>query len=84
VTENEINYLRGDSSLEVQNNGGFRNRFSRLGDIVHSAPLYENDMLYVGSNDGMVHALNANTGAELFAYVPNLVFDNLKRLTETS
>jgi len=82
VTENGVNYLRGDSSQEVQNNGSFRNRFARLGDIVHSAPLYENDVLYVGSNDGMVHALNANTGAELFAYVPNLVFDNLMRLTE--
>lgn len=27
--------------------------------------------LYVGANDGMLHALNANTGAELFAFVPN-------------
>jgi len=84
LTEDEVNYLRGDSSLEVQNNGSFRNRFSRLGDIVHSAPLYENDVLYVGSNDGMVHAFNANTGVELFAYVPNLIFDNLKRLPEIS
>ncbi|MBU4133586.1 MAG: PQQ-binding-like beta-propeller repeat protein [Proteobacteria bacterium] len=84
LTENEVNYLRGDSSLEAQNGGSFRNRFSQLGDIVHSAPLYENNVLYVGSNDGMVHAFDANTGAELFAYVPNLVFNNLKRLTETS
>jgi len=42
--------------------------------------------LYVGANDGMLHAINAaNTsalggGAELFTYVPNAVIPNLKNL----
>jgi type IV pilus assembly protein PilY1 len=40
------------------------------------------DMLYVGSNDGMLHAFDANTGVEQFAYVPNLVFEKLSALTE--
>ncbi|POZ50865.1 pilus assembly protein [Methylovulum psychrotolerans] len=30
-------------------------------------------MLYVGSNDGMLHAVNATTGAEVFTYIPNAV-----------
>ncbi len=38
-------------------------------------------MLYVGANDGMVHAFNASTGVELFAFVPNGVFSNLYHLT---
>ncbi len=33
------------------------------------------------ANDGMVHVFNANNGNERFAYVPNLVFDNLSMLT---
>lgn len=37
--------------------------------------------VYVGANDGMLHALNAATGAELFAYVPRLVFPYLNRYT---
>jgi len=43
-------------------------------------------MLYVGSNDGMLHAINAaNTAAlgggdELFTYVPSAVIPNLKNL----
>jgi len=35
--------------------------------------------LYVGANDGMLHAFNANTGAELFGFVPSTVFSNLNR-----
>lgn len=44
--------------------------------------------LYVGANDGMLHAINAaNTtaqggGAELFTYVPNAVMPNLKKLAD--
>ncbi|MDQ2068808.1 pilus assembly protein [Natronospira bacteriovora] len=39
-------------------------------------------MLYVGANDGKLHGFNAVTGEEVFAYVPNSVFDNLSRLPE--
>ncbi|MCI0506023.1 MAG: PQQ-binding-like beta-propeller repeat protein [Gammaproteobacteria bacterium] len=30
--------------------------------------------VFVGSNDGMLHAFNAKTGAERFAYIPNMLF----------
>ncbi|MCX4026041.1 hypothetical protein H0A36_23640 [Endozoicomonas sp. SM1973] len=40
-----------------------------------------NPMLYVGANDGMLHGFNANTGEEVFAYVPNVLFANLVDLT---
>ena len=41
LNANQINYLRGDRSLEKSNGGTFRNRGSTvLGDIVHSSPLY--------------------------------------------
>lgn len=39
-------------------------------------------MVYVGANDGMLHAFNAETGSEKFAYVPNAVFSNLKKLAD--
>ena len=41
-------------------------------------------VLYVGANDGMLHAINANTGAELFAYVPYALYGNLSKLTASS
>jgi Tfp pilus tip-associated adhesin PilY1 len=32
-------------------------------------------LVYVGSNDGMLHGFHASTGEELFAYVPNKLID---------
>ncbi len=32
-------------------------------------------VVYVGANDGMLHAFDATTGEELFAYIPGAVFD---------
>ena len=37
-------------------------------------------VIYVGANDGMLHALNAATGDEMFAYIPHGVFNNLIKL----
>ncbi|MDE2159501.1 MAG: pilus assembly protein PilY [Burkholderiales bacterium] len=39
-------------------------------------------MIYVGANDGMLHAFNANTGAEVFAYVPWAVRNRLSALPD--
>jgi len=39
-------------------------------------------MVYVAANDGMLHAFNASTGAEVFAYVPTHILPNLVRLTD--
>lgn len=39
-------------------------------------------VVYVGANDGMLHAFAAATGAELFAYVPSAVYDQLSDLTD--
>lgn len=38
------------------------------------------NMIYVGSNDGMLHAFRADTLDEVFAYVPNAIYDNLPNI----
>jgi type IV pilus assembly protein PilY1 len=40
--------------------------------------------LYVGANDGMLHAFNAEDGTERWAYVPQLVMNKLYRLGDAS
>jgi type IV pilus assembly protein PilY1 len=40
--------------------------------------------LFVGANDGMLHAFNADTGAELFAYIPSWLVPRLPALTSSS
>lgn len=44
----------------------------------------EGGTIFAGGNDGMLHAFNAQNGWERFAYVPNLVFENLKHLKDVS
>ena len=81
LTQDQLNYIRGDSSHEEVNGGAFRNRSSKLGDIAHAAPIIHKGVVYVGANDGMFHAFDAETGNELFAYVPSFVFPNLNEYT---
>lgn len=49
------------------------------------ANLERKSMLYVGANDGMLHAIQANGtdgGVERFAYVPAEIYPNLSKLAE--
>jgi type IV pilus assembly protein PilY1 len=73
--EDNARYLMGDQTLEGPSVGQLRVRENLLGDIVGSSPAYvrDTDTLYVGANDGMLHAFDASNGEELFAYVPGIV-----------
>lgn len=106
--QNKIEYVRGRRSQETQFGGTLRQRYSILGDIIHSRPVYvgqpkanyiSNNYLafktttrsarvYVGANDGMVHAFDATSntstyGKEVFAYVPSMVVSNLGKLSDS-
>ena len=39
-------------------------------------------MVYIGANDGMLHGFSADAGAELIAYAPNELMENLSELTD--
>lgn len=39
------------------------------------------DIVYVGANDGMLHAFRASNGEEIFAYMPDAVYANLSKLS---
>jgi type IV pilus assembly protein PilY1 len=41
-------------------------------------------MVYVGANDGMLHAFDATTGDELWAYIPPMVLGNLAALADVN
>jgi len=74
-----LEFTRGDRSRE---GAAFRKRFSVLGDIIHSRPYYFKhatgvERVYVGANDGMLHAFNAVDGSEVFAYLPSMLIPKL-------
>ncbi|MCR6626718.1 MAG: PilC/PilY family type IV pilus protein [Pseudoxanthomonas sp.] len=68
-------YIAGNRTLELNQTGELRNRNHLLGDIVGSSPAYVKDTntLYVGANDGMLHAISAVNGSEQFAYIPGII-----------
>ena len=76
-----VNYIKGDVSNSESANGLLRNRTHPLGDIVHSAPTYYKGTVYIGANDGMLHAFDSSSGVERFAYIPGMVYDNLGELS---
>jgi len=41
-------------------------------------------VLYIAANDGMLHALNGDTGAEMWAYVPKILLPKLYKLAESN
>ena len=40
-------------------------------------------VVYVGANDGMLHGFNANTGNEVFGYVPSKIIDGRRSRIKT-
>lgn len=83
-----LDYIRGDTSNQNPNGLKYRARSHVLGDIIHSTPVYLNDgtnkTVFVGANDGMLHAINATDGTERFAYIPSVLIPKLALLTNTS
>ncbi|MGB1310403.1 MAG: pilus assembly protein [Leucothrix sp.] len=77
----------------VHSNLNFRNRYTNFGykqlsgsestsyATYLTAKRNTKDTLFVGANDGMLHALDAENGDELFAYIPNHVFPKLATIS---
>lgn len=108
--EDRVKYIRDENC--GSSCAGFRERKTRLGDIINSSPMLvegaqylphradsldgdsgdyysfqqtqksRQGMVYVGANDGMLHAFNSTTGAEEFAFIPTAVISNLNKLTD--
>jgi type IV pilus assembly protein PilY1 len=98
--EKRLDFIRGVRSDE---GSLFRQRASRLGDVINSGVVYAGApsqrysteayrsfhdayksrpaAVYAGANDGMLHAFDAATGAELFAYIPSWLGARLSLLT---
>jgi len=78
-----VDYIRGSRADEGTLGLKLRVRRYVLGDIIRSRPAYVAGtvpMVYVGANDGMLHAIRADTGKEVYAYVPSMLISKLPRL----
>ncbi len=64
-----LDYLRGDHSQEERNGGTFRNRGSRLGDIVNSDPIFVGSAAYRYQMDGYAEFQENKAGRTEMIYV---------------
>jgi type IV pilus assembly protein PilY1 len=82
-----------NTTLNVANDTARQNLFTsvrtgRFGDIIHSEPavIYypaaNKSIIYVGANDGMLHAIDDDTGLELWAFIPPEHLGRLWRLDD--
>ncbi|SNS32914.1 type IV pilus assembly protein PilY1 [Noviherbaspirillum humi] len=84
-----VNFISGkDVNDENGNSNVTETRPSLHGDALHSRPLpvdYGSSVtVYYGTNDGMLRAVNATTGAERWAFVAPEFFSRLQRLSDNS
>ena len=81
--KNGITNEKRTSSLEDGSTGQ-----GILGAIIHSRPhviAYKNlnrAVIYVGANDGMLHAFDDDTGEELWAFIPPVLLPDLKKFRD--
>ncbi|TDU30788.1 type IV pilus assembly protein PilY1 [Panacagrimonas perspica] len=85
---NIINYARGIDALDDDQDGSTTDARYAFGDPLHSEPALvtyggteaaPDITAFVGTNEGGLHAINAQTGVELWSFIPQELLPNLRR-----
>ena len=82
--ENVVEFIRGKEVAGLRIRPKIDGKVMKLGDLVHSTPTLVQNTVFVGGNDGMLHAFNAQTGEERFAFIPNSVYPHLADLADVN
>ncbi len=84
-----IEWARGLDVRDEDNDGATDDFRNAMGDPLHSAPaavvyggtaVSPEIVVYTGTNDGYLHAIDGATGQELWSFIPRQLLDNLARL----
>ena len=84
-----LQWARGVDVLDSDNDGQTNDIRRQMGDPMHSSPIMVNyvsdshtngvqTILYLGTNEGYLHAFDTSNGEEQFAFMPNELLPNLK------
>ncbi|MCB1636727.1 MAG: PQQ-binding-like beta-propeller repeat protein, partial [Xanthomonadales bacterium] len=79
IDGDEANAVRGDEdAFSFEDGSAERNaRYDQFRRSFRFRP----ERVYVGANDGMLHAFDGNSGEEIWGFVPYKVYPNLSRLS---
>lgn len=87
--QNILDWARGRDVKDEDGDDDTQESRLHMGDPLHSNPItvtYGGDasdpdsVVYVGTNEGYLHAINTRDGSEQFAFMPQELIGNLKRL----
>lgn len=88
-----LQWARGVDVLDDDSDGLTTDARRAMGDILHSKPVLmtyggtdtsPDITVFTGTNEGFIQAVNATTGAEVFAFMPKELLTNLDILFENS
>ena len=83
-----IRWARGEDLLDEDNDPATTQRFA-MGDPLHAQPATidygtssstSDVVIFTATNDGYLHAINGETGAELWSFIPKQLLSNLAQL----
>ena len=86
--DNLLKWARGVDVKDSNNNGDSSETRSHMGDPMHSRPVIVNyaknqtesyTTIFVGTNEGVLHGFDSETGEELFAYMPEDLLPNIQK-----
>jgi type IV pilus assembly protein PilY1 len=90
---NILKWAMGYDVKDVNNNGVITDARKQMGDPLHSIPLLitysgpsesPDITAFFGTNEGFLHAIDAETGDEVFSFMPKHLFGNLKILYDNN
>ncbi len=87
--ENLIDWIRGKDVKDENNNQSTTDNRMHMGDPLHSTSVTVNyggdakdpdSVVFVGTNEGYLHAISSRTGTEEFAFMPEPLMANIETL----
>jgi type IV pilus assembly protein PilY1 len=81
------NWVKGQDAADIDGDDDLTESRKSIGDPLHSEPLVHtyggtstnpDSTIFFGTNQGFIHAVNANTGVEVFSYIPKEMQANQK------
>lgn len=88
-----LNWIRGQDVLDDDGDNNFTEARKHIGDPLHSIPHLvtyggtdssPDVALFFGSNEGYIHAIDADDGSELFSFMPESLLGNIRLQYENS
>ncbi len=82
-----LRWASGVDVLDFDEDGDKEDSRQYIGDPLHSTPVLmtydwttseENSVIFFGTNEGFIHAIDTTTGDEIFSFIPEVLLTNLK------